>query len=191
MIRINLLTERKQKQQKKAEQPLLIGEEKRGPAFLTLLAIVTGATILVMALIVFFLKSQVSNLKSEFDANQGKIVEFKKKIDEVKKYEALNKAIQQKASLIENLKKNQSVPVRLLDDISNLLPDGIWLSTVAYNNPQVTIEGIGFTNMDIVAFVDNLKKSSTYSDVYLEETKQAKVDKTDVYNFKLNFKVKI
>jgi type IV pilus assembly protein PilN len=191
MIRINLLTERKQKQQKKAEQPLLIGEEKRGPAFLTLLAIVTGATILVMALIVFFLKSQVSNLKSEFDANQGKIVEFKKKIDEVKKYEALNKAIQQKASLIENLKKNQSVPVRLLDDISNLLPDGIWLSTVAYNNPQVTIEGIGFTNMDIVAFVDNLKKSSTYSDVYLEETKQGKVDKTDVYNFKLNFKVKI
>jgi type IV pilus assembly protein PilN len=55
----------------------------------------------------------------------------------------------------------------------------------------VTIEGIGFTNMDVVAFVENLKKSLTYSDVYLEETKQAKVDKTDVYNFKLNFKVKI
>jgi type IV pilus assembly protein PilN len=83
------------------------------------------------------------------------------------------------------------VPVRLLDDISNLLPDGIWLSAVAYNNPQVTIEGIGFTNMDVVAFVENLKKAPSYSDVYLEETKQATVDKTDVYNFKLNFKVKI
>jgi type IV pilus assembly protein PilN len=191
MIRINLLVERKQKKQKKVELPPLIGEQKKGLGFLTLLAIVTGTTILVMALVVFFLQSKVSDLKSEYGNNQGKIAEFKKKIEEVKKYEALNKAIQQKASLIENLKKNQSVPVRLLDDLSNLLPDGIWLSTVAYNNTQVTIEGIGFTNMDIVAFVENLKKSSTYTEVYLEETKQAKVDKTDVYNFKLNFKVRI
>jgi len=190
MIRINLLVERKQKKQSRAEVPLL-AEQKRAPAFLTLLLIVTGATILVMALLVFVLKSNVADLKSEYGANQGKIAEFKKKIDEVTKYEALNKAIQQKSGLIENLKKNQSVPVRLLDDISNLLPDGIWLSAVGYNNPQVTIEGIGFTNMDVVAFVENLKKSPTYSEVYLEETKQAKVDKTDVYNFKLNFKVKI
>jgi len=190
MIRINLLAERKQKKQKKAEIPVT-GEQKTGMAFLTLLAITTGTAILVMALVVFFLKMKVADLKSEYGANQGKIVEFKKKIDEVNKFEALNKAIQQKSSLIENLKKNQSVPVRLLDDISNLLPDGIWLSAVAYNNPQVTIEGIGFTNMDVVAFVDNLKKAPSYSDVYLEETKQATVDKTDVYNFKLNFKVKI
>jgi len=190
MIRINLLAERKQKKQTKAEIPN-IRDQKRGLTFLTLLAIATGTTILVMAMVVFYLKWNVADLKSEYSTNQSKIEEFKKKIDEVKKYEALNKAIQQKSSLIENLKKNQSVPVRLLDDISNLLPDGIWLSAVAYNNPQVTIEGIGFTNMDVVAFVENLKKSPTYTDVYLEETKQATVDKTDVYNFKLNFKVKI
>ncbi len=190
MIRINLLAERKQKKQKKVEQSV-VGEQRKGPAFLTLLAIVTGATVLVMVLVVFFLKSQVSNLKSEYAANQGKIADLKKKIDEVKKYEALNKAIQQKAALIETLKKNQSVPVRLLDDISKLLPDGVWLSAVSYTNPQVTIEGVGFTNMDIVAFVDNLKKSVNYSDVYLDETKQAAMDKTEVYNFKLHFKVKI
>jgi type IV pilus assembly protein PilN len=190
MIRINLLAERKQKKQKKVEQSFA-GEQTKGPAFLTILAGVTAATIVVMVLVVFFLKSKVSDLKSEYVVNQGKIADFTRKIDEVKKYETLNKAIQQKSALIETLKKNQAVPVRLLDDISKLLPDGIWLSAVSYNNPQVTIEGVGFTNMDIVVFVENLKKSVTYSDVYLEETKQATVDKTDVYNFKLNFKVKI
>jgi type IV pilus assembly protein PilN len=134
---------------------------------------------------------KVTELQTEYTSNQVKIAEYKKKIDEVKKYEVLNKAIQQKSNLIETLKKNQSVPVRLLDDISKLLPDGIWLSAVAFNNPQVTIDGVGYTNMDVVTFVDNLKKSPTYSDVYLEETKQGTVDKTEVYNFKLNFKVKI
>lgn len=190
MIRINLLAERKQKKQKKAEIPLA-GEGKKGPAFLTLLAIVTGAAVLVMGIAFLLLKSQVSDLKSEYAANQAKIADFKKKIEEVKKYEVLNKAIQKKATLIETLKKNQSIPVKLLDDISKLLPDGVWLTMVSFNNPDVKIEGVGFTNMDVVAFVENLKRSPGYSDVYLEETKQATVEKTEVYNFKLNFKVKI
>jgi len=190
MIRINLLAERKLKKQKKLE-PAVVGEHKKGPAFLTLLAIVTGVTLVIMALVVFLLKSKVSDLKDEYVNNQAQIANLKKKIDEVKKYEALNKAIQQKSGLIETLKKNQSVPVRLLDDVSKLLPDGVWISALSFNNPQVTIEGVGFTNMDIVAFVENLKKSDFLSDVYLEETKQATVEKTDVYNFKLNFKVRI
>ncbi|HTZ17934.1 MAG TPA: PilN domain-containing protein [Dissulfurispiraceae bacterium] len=190
MIRINLLSERKLKKQKKVQQ-LVVGEEKRGPAFLKIIAIVTGITIVIMASVIFFLKSNVSDLKAESANNQAKIADLKKKIDEVKKYETLNKAIQQKSALIETLKKNQSVPVRLLDDISKLLPDGVWLSAVSFNNPQVTLEGVGFTNMDIVSFVENLKKSDSFLDVYLEETKQATVEKTDVYNFKLNFKVKI
>ncbi|HMK55391.1 MAG TPA: PilN domain-containing protein [Dissulfurispiraceae bacterium] len=190
MIRINLLAERKQKRQKKADLPLAV-EAKKPLPFLTLLGIVTGAALLLAVLAVVFLKMQVSDLKNEYTSNQAKIAEYKKKIDEVKKFEALNKAIQQKSNLIETLKKNQSVPVRLLDDISKLLPDGVWLSSVTFNNPQAVIEGVGYTNMDVVSFVDNLKKSPAYSDVYLEETKQGTVEKTEVYNFKLNFKVKI
>lgn len=190
MIRINLLTERKQKKQNKGELPIA-GETKKALPFLALLALVTGVTLIVVVLVIAFLKMKVSDLKTEYTSNQVKIAEYKKKIDEVKKYEVLNKAIQQKSNIIETLKKNQSVPVRLLDDISKLMPDGIWLSAVTFNNPQVTIEGVGYTNVDVVAFVDNLKKSLTYSDVYLEETKQGTVDKTEVYNFKLNFKVKI
>ncbi|HMK61614.1 MAG TPA: PilN domain-containing protein [Dissulfurispiraceae bacterium] len=190
MIRINLLAERKLKKQKKSDLPLAI-EERRSLPFLTLLGIVSGAALLLAVLTIVFLKMQVSNLKSEYAANQVKIAEYKKKIDEVKKFEALNKAIQLKSNLIETLKKNQSAPVKLLDDISKLLPDGIWLSSVTFNNPQAIIEGVGYTNMDVVSFVDNLKKSPAYSDVYLEETKQGTVEKTDVYNFKLNFKVKI
>lgn len=190
MIRINLLAERKQKKQKKAEAPLAF-EQKKALPFLTLLAIVTGAAILVMGLIYILLKSNVSNLKSEYEKNQTQIAEFKKKIDEVKKYETLNRAIQQKSNLIGTLKKNQSVPARLLDDISKLLPDGVWLTSITYNNQQVVIEGIGFTNIDVVAFIENLKKSASYTDVYLEESKQGLVEKVEVYNYKLNFKVRI
>jgi type IV pilus assembly protein PilN len=190
MIRINLLTERKQKKQKKIELPLS-GEGKKPLPFIALLGIVTGVVLLVVVLAVVFLKMKVSDLKAEYTSNQAKITEYKKKIDEVKKYEALNKAIQQKSNLIETLKKNQSVPVRLLDDVSKLLPDGIWLTSLTFNNPTVSIDGFGYTNVDVVSFVENLKKSPEYSDVYLVETKQGTVEKTEVYNFKLNFKVKI
>lgn len=188
MIKVNLLTERKQKKQKKAELPFA-GEKKALP-FLTILAIVTGATVLIMGIIFFILKTNVSNLKDEYQKNQAQMVDLKKKIEESKRLEALNKAIQQKSDLIKMLKKNQSVPARLLDDISKLLPDGIWLTSVSFTNPQAVIEGIGFSNIDVVSLVDNLKKSPDYTDVYLDESKQGNIEKVEVYNFKLHFKVK-
>jgi len=41
----------------------------------------------------------------------------------------------------------------------------------------------------VVAYVDNLKNSRKFSDVFLQESKQAEVEKIPVYFFKLTFKV--
>jgi Tfp pilus assembly protein PilN len=98
--------------------------------------------------------------------------------------------IQKKTTLIETLKKNQSAPARLLDDISKLIPGEAWLTSVTFNNPQIVVEGVSFSNNDVVAFIDSLKRSPDYIDVYLEETKQGNMENLEVYQFKLNFKVR-
>jgi type IV pilus assembly protein PilN len=118
------------------------------------------------------------------------MVDLKKKIDEVKKYEELNKVIQQKTTLIESLKKNQSAPTRLIDDISKLIPGEAWLTAVTFNNPQVVLEGVSFSNNEVVTFIDSLKRSPNFTDVFLEETKQGNIENLEVYHFKLNFKVR-
>jgi type IV pilus assembly protein PilN len=189
MIRINLLAERKQKKQKVA-QTIVLAEKKKTPAFLVLLLTIIAGTCLVIGLAYFLLDMNVESLKEEHQKNNTLIAESKKKIEEVKKYEDLNKAIEAKSNLIKTLKKDQSTPVRLLDNISKFLPNDVWLTSVSYNNPQVVLEGVAFTNFEVVAFIENLKKAPEYSDVYLDESKQGVVDAVDVYIFKLNFRTR-
>jgi type IV pilus assembly protein PilN len=191
MIRINLLAERKQKKQKiqiaAAAAATVETERKKAPALLITLAAVIIGTLLVIGALYFALSWNVDSLKEELQKNNVLIAESKKKIEEVKKFEELNRAIESKTNLIKTLKKDQSTPVKLLDNISKLLPNDAWITSVSYNNPRVIVEGVAFTNFEVVAFIENLKKAPEYSDVYLEESKQGVVDTVDVYIFKLNF----
>lgn len=180
MIRINLLAEKKKK------------KKVRGPAsFLVTIAIVSGAALIAMGLVTFLLSSSVSRLGTESESNKTKMTELNRKINEVKKYEKLNKEIEQRNALIETLRKNQAVPVRILDDVSTAMPEGIWLASMTYKDSGVGLEGYAFTNIDIISYVENLKKSVSFTDVYLEESKQVEFEKVQVYRFKLNFKVKV
>ena len=190
MIRINLLAERKQEKKQKKETPVVIVEKKKAPAFIIILVAAIAGTCLIVGLAYFLLQMSVDSLKAEYQENNVKVADLQKKIDEVKKYETLNKAIDAKSDLIKTLKKNQSVPARLLDDVSKQLPGETWLTSVSFNSPTAVIEGVAFTNNDVVAFVENLKKAADYTDVYLEESKQGTIDKVEVYIFKLNFKAR-
>lgn len=54
----------------------------------------------------------------------------------------------------------------------------------------MNLEGIAFTNDDIVAYIENLKRSGDMADVYLEESRESEIEKVKVYRFKLKFNVK-
>jgi hypothetical protein len=55
---------------------------------------------------------------------------------------------------------------------------------------NINMEGYGFSNTDIVSYVDNIKNSGMFADVYLQESKSTEVEKIPLYAFKLTFKLK-
>ncbi|NTU43005.1 MAG: PilN domain-containing protein, partial [Nitrospirales bacterium] len=77
-----------------------------------------------------------------------------------------------------------------LEIVSSRLPAGVWLTSLSYKDNGVTLEGIAFTNNDIVSYVDNLKTTPDLTEVYLDESRQAEVASVSVYRFRLNFKVR-
>jgi type IV pilus assembly protein PilN len=183
MIKINLLPEKKPKEE----------DVKASPAksFLTLIGGITLAVLLVMGGISYYFASyEKSNLLKQSENNKNQITQLQKKIQDVKKFEALNASIQLKTTLIENLRKHQAVPVRILDEVSSVLPEGVWLTSLTYKDNIVKIEGVAYTNLDIVSYVENFKKSAIITEVSLDESKYDEIDKIQVYKFKLNFRVK-
>ena len=179
MIKVNLIPVKR----KKKAKPL--------PTFILTMVIVTIGVSIVMAYLFFFFNSRLSAKKAEFAAKEKQIAELKEKIKAVENFEQLNKTFQQRNDIIEQLSKSRSVPVKLLDEISNLLPNGIWFQTMTVSGDNVSIDGYGFTNTDIVSYVDNVKNSKIFTDVYLQESRSTNIETAPLYMFKLTFKIKV
>lgn len=177
MIKVNLIPIKR----KKKAKPL--------PTFLIIGLLITFATVFLTGFFYYRASKKLSIKNAQFIANENRLAELKEKIKAVENFEQLNKDFQQRNKIIEQLSKNKSLPVRLLDEVSNLLPIGVWLETMTVTGSTVKIKGYGFTNTDVVKYVDNIKASQLFADVYLQQSKGTEVEKVPLYQFQLTFRV--
>ncbi len=181
MIKINLLPTTKKKQPRKVtelQQQLILG------------ALIMALVAIGMWFYWNSLKTRINNLTREKSAAQAKIREQDNMLKEVKSVEDERKTVTDKIAIIEQLKKNQGNLVHLLDEISKAIPLGVNLTSLNEKSGQVNLEGMGFTNNDIVRFVDNLKASRYCSGVTLLESAQTSLEGFDVYKYKMQFTFK-
>ena len=178
MIKVNLIPTKKKKKQKPV--PIFL-------IYTILLTIVTG---LVLGYLAYFYSSRLSDREKKVKENDIKITELKAKIKAVEDFERLNKTFQQRKDIIEQLGRNKSLPVKILDEISAQLPVGVWITAMDVKGSDISLTCTAFSNTDVVNYVNNLKNSKLFADVYLQESVQAKIKETSLYTFRLTFKVK-
>lgn len=178
MIKVNLISAKKKKKQKPV------------PAFLIYTILLTLAIGVIFLYIAYHFTSTVTAKETKVKENEKTITALKAKIKAVEDFEKLNKTFQQRKDIIEELGRNKSRPVKILDEISALLPPGVWLTSTDVKGLNVSLSCIAFTNTDVVNYVNNLKNSKLFTDVYLQESVQSKQATTSTYSFKLTFKVK-
>ncbi len=178
MIRINLLPSAKKK-------AFIL------PPVLIYGLIAAAILIVVMVVFTFYLNGKISAMQADIFAKEKKLNELKVVLKEVKDYERDKKEFREKTEIIEQLKKNQIAPLRLLDEVSEMLPKGVWLTKLVDNQGVISIEGYAHTNYDLVGYIQNLKGSKYFVDVMLVESRQTELEDNLVYKFKLTFKIKV
>ena len=179
MIKINLIPVKR----KKKPKPV--------PIFLGVMALLL---VLSTVGVVFYAKSidaEIKSLENQKQANAQKLKELQQKVKEVKNFESLNAQVSQRKEIIEQLTKNQSLPVRLLDEMSMSLTDGVWISSLSISGKQIRLSGTGFKNTDIVSFVQSLKRSELFKDVNLLGTSRKMQGKVETYAFNMTLAVAI
>src|SRR4051794_21297638 len=153
MIRINLLTT----ERKAAKAPALMPEARRVTlgASLVLLVTVLGLGWWLWSL---HQQSQLLDIdiaSAELDTRQLRAV-----LSKVQKFEARKAQLQQRVTLIEQLRKGQTAPVRVLDQISRSVPDRLWLADLKQSGTEFTLDGYATTMTalsDFVATIEDTK----------------------------------
>jgi type IV pilus assembly protein PilN len=180
MIKINLLPTKRKPPRKVTElQKQFI-----------IAVVVFGGVFTAMALYYISLNATITSRKNERAAAMAEIARQDNMLREVKNVEDERKKVTDKIGIIEQLKKNQQGPVRLLDEISRAIPATADIISMNEAGGNINIVGEAFTNEDVVKFVDNLKASAFFTNVYLSETSQKAKEGYEIYEYRLQFTYK-
>src|SRR5829696_8142052 len=125
MIRINLLAVERQRT-KKTRVAIPAAQRATIGASLILLATVLGIGWWFWSLRQQSLQLDDDIVKAETQAQQLRSV-----LAQVQKFEARKAQLQQRVSLIEQLRNGQSGPVHIVDEISKAVPDRLWLTELS------------------------------------------------------------
>ncbi len=90
---------------------------------------------------------------------QNEITLLDKKIVEIKDIEAKKKQLQTKIKLIQQLQESRNEAVHLLDEISKIIPEGIFLTKLTQSGHELTFEGKSESNAQISALMRAIEAS--------------------------------
>ena len=157
MIRINLLSG--ERRSVKARTPLFAGH---GLA-------IGGGLIMLLSLSAigwryYALADESTKLDTDIAAAQQETARLHSIITQVQQFEQRKAQLQQRVTLIEQLRRDQIGPVHMLDEISRALPPMLWLTDMkqSANANEVLIDGRATAMTNISDFVGNLEASGYF-----------------------------
>jgi len=183
MIRINLLPHRElaRKRRKENFQVAL--------AFSALLGGVLAGVI--------YLGYQAS-LSSQSSTNQilsGEIAKLESQIKDIAGLESEIAALRARQQAVEDLQSDRNLPVHLLTELVNQLPDGVFISKMSQTDRVVTINGTAQSNERVSEFLRNLGNNTPWFtkpeliEIVASTMSLSPREQKRVYNFAISVKL--
>lgn len=182
MIRINLL---KPEAKEIKEGPPLPGPEVRPKKPFPLGTLVVLLIILILAAAFILQKRMISQEKTRLavaQAERTKLQYVTAKLEELEKRKAL---FERKISLIRDLKAQQDIAVKILDELSRRLPEWIWLTELSFQGKTISLRGNAISNNLIADYIYNLQNCPDFSNINLISSTQKTSRNTQFLEFSM------
>lgn len=155
MIKINLLPVRISKKVEALKQELIY-------------AALAVAAVLVLCLVVgIYQAATVSDAKARLAALEKEITALKADADRVDEIAKIREDLSAKLAVIGDLKKSQSGPVHLLDELAESAPEAVSLTQLSEVRGKLELKGIAQSNEVVSQFLTNMERSDWLDQVYL------------------------
>lgn len=108
------------------------------------------------------LRQTSSQLDEDIARAEVETQQLRSVLTQVQKFETRKAQLQQRVTLIEQLRRGQSAPVHLLDEISKALPERLWLTEMSQKAEFITLTGMTTSLTGVSDFVAGLESSSWF-----------------------------
>ncbi len=181
MIKINLVSE--------GRRPVVSRKtkERLGIAGLTLseglflLALVLGG--LAIGGFWWYLRGEIRERDQAIAVAQKEVDELAQVLQEVEDYKVKKAKLEHKINVINDLKRAQWGPVRIMDQVSAALPELLWIDKMTLKSNNIELTGKAFNTNQIAAFIENLGKVPEFQEPRLRDTNK----QGPVYAFSITF----
>ncbi len=140
----------------------------------------------------YFLQQRAFNRENELldqaNREKAKLQYVIAKLEEVKKQK---ESLERKINLINNLKAQQDLAVRLMDDLSRFLPEWVWLTEVTFDPKGLLIKGKALSNNLIADYIAALEASPNLRNVSIISSVQKDTRRDQYLEFSLNAAVEM
>ena len=171
MIRINLLAA--ERRAAKAASPGFQAGQKM---------MVIGSLALVLTVVgvgwrYWAIGQEKAQVVREIDAAKREEARLQEILKQVQEFENRRKLLESRVALIDELRKGQSAPVHMIDQISKSLPEMTWLTAMQQSGYTLTMQGRCLTLTSLSDFIGNLEASRYFiRPVEIIETKTDTAD---------------
>ena len=155
MIRINLLAAERESKKKKAT----FQSGQKVTIACSLVLVLTG---FVVGWRYLAISRESRNLDEDIAKAQTEATRLHAVIQQVQQFEQQKAQLQQRVVLIEQLRRSQTGPVHMLDQVSRSMPPMLWLTGLKQEDNSVTIDGRSTTQTGVSDFVGNLEGSGYF-----------------------------
>lgn len=167
MIRINLLPVRASK------------KREAGKQWLALFVVVTIVSVIGNYLWYGDAERRLQAVKQRITRYQKDVKTLNTIIGEVKNIKEEKQAMLDKLAILKKLRDGRTGPVRVFDEVSNILPERIWIKSWDDTGGGITLTGSGLNHEEVSVFLTNLKASKFFSNPVLRYTRQATENHVD------------
>ena len=101
-------------------------------------------------------------LDEELAGAEAETQQLRSVLSQVQKYETRRAQLQQRVTLIEQLRRGQTRPVHVLDEIARALPERLWLTELAQKGDELVLTGMTTSLTGVSDLVANLESSAWF-----------------------------
>jgi type IV pilus assembly protein PilN len=155
MIRINLLSVDRER----TKRAVLIPPGQR---------VTLAASLIVIATFLFvgwwFWSLHQASVRVDEDLAKGEreMQQLRSVLAQVQKFESSKAQLQQRVTLIEQLRRGQSGPVHVIDEIGKAVPERLWLTELTQKGDDIVLAGMTTSFTGLSDFVANLESSTWF-----------------------------